>query len=220
MAGLTTRTYMAGALILVFGVAIQLFGKARASGYDEKFMEKSAPVSVAGYTFTETKESPGKSYVADERTYELLKPFGIVPRRYMKENHGYEVLLISSNTKESFHDQRVCFPAQKMTPLDEKVHTLDIAGRGKIPVVVASYRTEYGDKVISAYFYRGPGGYYAYPQELAFAMLKNAVLGAKESNNSNYYRFMPQHRDPDEKETLEFIKSYLAEADKTGKGFY
>lgn len=220
MAGLTTRTYIAGALILVFGVGIQLFGKARAAGFDEKYMEKAAPTKVGKFNFEENKETPGKSYKMDDRSYELLKPFGIVPRRYTDGMKTYEVLLISSNTKESFHDQDVCFPGQGMTPVGDTVHKVEMEGRGTVPVVVSKYITKEQQNLISAYIYRGPGGYHESPQDLAMAMLMNALTGARQSNNSNFYRFMPLFPDATEEETLAFIKAYMAEAAKTSKGFY
>jgi hypothetical protein len=89
-----------------------------------------------------------------------------------------------------------------------------------VPIVVATYRTDDGEQIISAYFYRGPGGYHKYPQQLARAMLVNAIFGAKQSNNSTYYRFMPQYRGATVDETLSFIKAYLPVAAKTSSGFY
>ena len=220
MAGLANRIYIASGIILVAGIGINFLGKAKASGYDEAFMEKSAPMKVADFTFQGSQDSPGKSYTADDRTYELLKPFGIVPRHYDNGTQRFEVLLISSNTKESFHDQKVCFPGQGMTPTGEKVYDLEVEGRGTIPVVVATYQTDSNEQVISAYFYRGPGGYHKYPQQLARAMLMNAVFGARQSNNSTYYRFMPQYRGATVEDTLAFIKAYMPAAEKSSKGFY
>jgi hypothetical protein len=182
-------------------------------------MEKSAPTAIGKFVFEENKETPGKSYKMDDRSYELLQPFGIVPRRYSDGDKTFEVLLISSNTKESFHDQDVCFPGQGMTPIGDKVHRIEMEGRGVVPVVVSKYKKG-ENTIISAYIYRGPGGYHESPQGLAWAMLMNALTFARESNNSNFYRFMPLFPDATDEETLDFITKYMAEAAKTSNGFY
>lgn len=221
MAGLTQRVYIAGALILIAGIGIQLSGKAQAKGRDEAFMIKSAPLKVGEFAFSQNDETPGKSYTADERTYGLLKPYGIVPRVYSAGSKGFEVLLISSSTKESFHDQDVCFPGQGLNPVEKEIINIDAGKRGTIPVVYVLWKGKRGEQMISAQFYRGPGGeYMPYPKDVAKSMLVNAILGGKKSQESNYYRFIPQYRDATKEETLDFIKAWLVEADKTSQGFF
>lgn len=221
MAGLTKRIYITGGVILLAGIGIQLAGKAEAKGRDEAFMIKSAPLKVGEFEFQTNDETPGKSYTADDRTYSLLKPFGIVPRIYTNGSKAFEVLLISSSTKESFHDQDVCFPGQGLNPVSKEIIPIEAGDRGTIPVRYVVWAGRNGEQLISAQFYRGPGGvYYPEPGDIAKSMLWNAITGGRKNPESNYYRFIPQYRDATKEETLAFIKAYLQEAAKTSQGFF
>ena len=45
-------------------------------------------------------------------------------------------------------------------------------------------------KQLAAFFYRGPKGFYATPQALSWAMLKDQFFG--QNDEGVFYRFMPQ----------------------------
>ncbi|MEQ1933500.1 MAG: hypothetical protein ABL962_06430, partial [Fimbriimonadaceae bacterium] len=183
---------------------------------NDDFLEGISPATIGSYAFMPSIDDPGRSYEITKDVRDTLKPFGIVPRVYKdsKTNRQIEVLLISSNTKESFHDQRVCFPAQGNTPLSEEIVQLETADRGTVPVTITKYPS-----LVTAYLYRGPGNtYFARPQQLTFAMLTTALKGGT-NLDSKFYRFLTQDVSIKNEELLAFARQYLDTVSKTSKGY-
>ncbi len=219
MAGITKRVLIVSVVIGLTGTFIQMQGVARAEGKDDDFLEKISPAAVGEYTFMASTDDPGRSYPISKEVIETLKPFGVVPRIYKdsRTNRQIEVLLVSSNTKESFHDQRVCFPAQGNTPLPEELLEID-TDRGPLPITIAPYDTPRG-KMLTAYLYRGPNNrYFHRPGQLTFAMLMTALKGGT-NLDSNFYRFLTQDADVTKDDIMAFARDYFNAASKTSNGY-
>jgi hypothetical protein len=219
MERLKIRAFAIGAFILVAGVAIQAMPRPSLHAKDEKFMEANAPKQVGQFTFVENPDKPGKSYDVDERTYELLKPFGVVGRIYANKDRSYDVLLISGNDKNCFHDNRVCFQGQGFTIVGQETQNIQTS-RGTIPVTMLTLEHRERGRMMAAMFYKGPGNkWFALPAPLTWAMfLEQVKLGS--DLNSTFYRVIPLHQNPDKAEFVQFIKDYVAEAQKTSNGFF
>lgn len=157
MEKLRFRAFLIGAFLVAVGVAIQVAPATNLSPKDETFMEKNAPTKVGEFSFygDTLGKKPNQSYAISQEAYDILKPFGIVGRVYATGSDGYDVLLVSSNKKESFHDQRVCFTASGWTLTGQTQDVLDTP-RGQIPIsfVTMKHRLK-GDRV-AALFYKGP----------------------------------------------------------------
>ncbi|MEQ1822606.1 MAG: hypothetical protein ABL949_08855 [Fimbriimonadaceae bacterium] len=216
MAGLIKNILVVSAVIGLAGAFIQSQGVAGGSpGKDDDYLEGISPKAIGPYTFIPSSTDPGRSYEIQKDVRDTLKPFGIVPRVYKdsRTSRQFEVLIISSNTKESFHDQRVCFPAQGNTPLKEEIVQLETADRGTVPVTITKYPS-----LVTAYLYRGPENrYFARPQELTLHMLKTVLMGGT-NLDSKFYRFLTNDMTVKDEELLAFAREYLDTVYKTSKG--
>jgi hypothetical protein len=219
MERLRLRTFALGAFLLAAGVGIQAMPKPSLHAKDEKFMSDMAPTQVGVFKFQASPEKPGKSYDVDERTYELLQPFGVIGRIYADRDKAYDVLLISGNDKNCFHDNRVCFQGQGFTIVGQETESIETS-RGTIPVTMLTVDHKEKGRMMAAMFYKGPQNkWFALPQPLTWAMFVEQVkLGS--DLNSTFYRVIPMHPNPDKKEFVQFIKDYVAEAAKTSNGFF
>jgi hypothetical protein len=221
MERLTLRAFVVGGALLAAGMFIQLTPAVTLTSRTEEFMEQKAPLQVGDYKFVPDpmREKPNQSYVISPETYETLKPFGIVARVYTRGSEAYEVLLIASNDKNSFHDQRVCFSAQGYTLTSETTETMQTK-RGPVSfTLVKMTGKERGDQ-LAAYFYKGPHNrFYAAPGQLTWAMFVEQFLSGTDLE-CVFYRFIPMRAETTKEELMRFMGSYLEEAEKSSEGYF
>lgn len=212
MEGLKGRSIVFAVVLMIAGAAIQFTPRiSLAAGKTEPELEALAPKAIDGYTLVH-------SYKMDEMTYTELKPFGIVSGIFQKEQRQFDVVLIASNRKESFHDPRLCFTSQGWTLLNEETVEIDTT-RGRIPVTLAQMRSKDGNPQITAFFYKGQGGYFSSAQAFAFDSLKRQLKGSIDLEGV-FYRFIPLWAGATEEDLKAFIAKYLDEADKTSGGYF
>jgi hypothetical protein len=222
MEGLKTvpgRSFIAAGILIVAGVAIQLTPQTVLASKTEKWMEEKAPTKVGNFTFQPSGENPNQSYKVDERTYDILKPFGVVGRVYQDGIRGFDVMLIAGNNKNSFHDNRVCFSGQGWTMKEQEDFTI-VTVRGKIPVTLLNLSHQQRGDTMAAFFYKGPHDkFYPLPQMLTGALFFEQLKSSK-NLDSVFYRFIPQHPGATKEELIKFIQDYMKEAKATSDGFY
>lgn len=218
---LQRRTIGLALALLAAGIVIQAVPRPKLSDKTEAWMETKAPLKVGDYIFTPVPGSPkpNQSYEVDERTYEELTPFGIVDRVYVKDNNdGFDVLLIASNKKTSFHDNRICFTSQGFQITEQKGVNIQ-TDRGLVPVTFLTMQhNEYGTRR-AVMFYKGPHGkFFPLPQPLALSMFwEEFRLGT--DLDSVFYRIMPKDDCTDE-QLIEFTKEYLKASNASSGGFF
>lgn len=100
-----------GALVAT-GVAANFVPRPSATKRTEAWMESQLPVRVGDFEFVASAQNPMQSYKMEKTTYETLKPFGIVSRVYSKSGEQYDVVVVSSDNGDSFHDPSICFQSQ------------------------------------------------------------------------------------------------------------
>lgn len=219
MEGLRKRSLIFGAVLIAAGVAIQLAPRiSLAAGKTEDQLEALAPKTLGDYKMIVGGEDPEQTYKMGEMTYNELKPFGIVSRVFQHESRAFDVVLIASNRKESFHDPRLCFTSQGWTLLDEQQVEIDTS-RGKIPVTIADMKSADGKPQITAFFYKGQDGYYATAQRFAFDNLLRQLKGSIDLEGV-FYRFIPMYEGAEREDLIKFIQEYLVEAEKTSGGYF
>lgn len=219
MERLKIRTYAVGFLLLACGVALHAMPKPAYAKKDEVFMEKAAPTLVNNFKFEPSHDYPMCSYKVDKVTYETLNPFGAVGRIYSDGKESYDVLLISSNDKNSFHDNRICFQAQGYTITGQSTETIDTP-RGPVPVTLVEVTHVERGKMIAAMFYKGPHQkWYPLNYDLTWAMfLEQLKMG--DNLDSTFYRVIPMFANPNKERLLAFIKDYVVAAEKSSNGFF
>lgn len=219
MEGLKVRSFAVAGVLVVCGLVLQAMPKAELDRKDEKFMETMAPTQVGQFRFEPSFNDPQRSYEVDERTYDLLNPFGVVGRIYSDGTKSFDVLLISGNDKNCFHDNRVCFSGQGFNIVGQDIETVDTP-RGKIPVTFLSLEHPQRGKLIAAMFFKGPRNeWFSLPQPLTFAMFKEQLRLGKDLN-STFYRIIPGGGDTDRASLKAFIGEYLVAAEASSNGFF
>lgn len=210
---LKKRAYAVAVAFIACGAIVLAAPRPKAAaGRTEAWMEKTAPSVVGDYKTIST-------YKMEPSTYKELQPYGIVCRIFSNGTKSYDVTILASNRKTSFHDPRVCFPAQGWQFETQKKVPVATKTRGVIPVSVISMEGQDGSEQIAAYFYKGRNGFYATPQALSWAMFLDQFAG-RSDNEGVFYRFMPQNANTTEQELTKFISSYVDTAYNTSGGFF
>lgn len=220
MERLKTQAYIVAGMALAFGLFVNLMPRAKYEKKTEEQMEKMAPDIVAGASFLPGSPNPEQTYKMDERSYQVLNPFGMVARKYAAGPHLYDVVLIASNDRGSFHDPRVCFSAGGYELANQTVIEVPTKTRGIVPVSYTTLRGSQGQaEMIAAYTYRGPYGFTAAPQTLKIGILRAEML-LRTDLDAVFYRFMADSRSTTKEELLKFIGDYLDAANASSEGYF
>jgi hypothetical protein len=219
MEGLKLRSFiMSGLLIATAAVSCVSARPTRTPGHDEAWIRKVAPFKVAGYNFIPSASDPLESYHNPQMVYDTLKATdGMLARVYSGNNQGFDVNLIASSDKASFHDPRVCFSAQGYSIDSEEQVIIKTKHRGDIPATLAQMTGPDG-ATSAVYFYRGPHGFYGTTMGLKWALLFDQLKG-KADLDGVFYRFIPEPNIAADR-LVEFVGLYMDEAGKTSGGFF
>jgi hypothetical protein len=170
-------------------------------------------------------ESSLYSYKMNDVTYSTLQPYGIVARIFENSKNAqvFDVVVIASDSKDSFHDPRVCFSAQGWVMNNQWLDTVKTASRGDVPVTITLMDGPEDKNQLAAFVYKGPGGFYGNTQRLKVAMFRETLFGGGKLDGA-FYRFIPGYRDEDQiqqiRELKEFIGKYLDAANEASKGYF
>lgn len=207
-----TRALVAVVVILLAGLSIALTKKDIPDTMDESDMLEISARDLDGYRMVGSVENPDYSYRMDEVTYRTLEPYGIVARVFENEQTGerYDVVLIASRSKDSFHDPRVCFSAQGWALTNQWMDTVKTETRGDLPVTIALMDGLSGKGKMAAFLYKGPGRFYGSTKELKLGMFLEQMKGGADLDGA-FYRFIPMHTNPNQTEMLEDLKRFIAQ---------
>lgn len=218
MEGLTLRSYIFGGIVLVAGLAITLMPKPAPDKKDEPWMEQHLPIQFGDYTFMPGNPGAMQSYRMEQRTYDILQPFGIVCRRYASGRFVYDATVIASQSDDSFHDPRVCFSAQgwELGPMEEV--EIPTKTRGTVRATMTTMTGKERNKV-AAFVYKTDNGFYASTSEIKWAMLLESMKGGKKLNGV-FYRFIPEYSGATKEQLARFIGEYLDAAAVTSQNYF
>jgi hypothetical protein len=217
MEGLKQRIYVLSAAFAAFGLWVQLSPVSAYEKKTEKQMEQLAPARVGPYTYRHSVENPEQSYRMEPGTYSQLAPYGIVCRTYSYGGKSFDVVLIASGNRGSFHDPRVCFSSQGLAPTDH----VDVvrSKRGDIPVTVASLDNGTTHDNLALYFYRGPGGFFSNVVGLKWAMFKERFFGGRDVDGV-FYRIIPTFPGTKLEDVKQFAADYVVASEASSKGYF
>jgi hypothetical protein len=185
---------------------------------DEKAMQEKAPKSIPGHQMIPGPEGLAYSYKMPDSTYHTLKPYGIVAQTFTDGNVMYDVVLISSDNHESFHDPKICFSGQGWTFNSTREESIKLADGRMIPATIVEMQGPTGESS-AVYFYKGPSGFRSKPQALQLDMFKEVLFGRKPTD-STFYRFMPSGPGVTLEQLKGFIKTYMVSAASESGGFF
>jgi len=219
MEGLIARGYVLAGIFAVAGVWSRLHLTAPKPAKTEQWMESNSVKSFGKYKMSDVDASdPLVSYKVDKSTYETLGAYGIVARVLGSGNEAYDVLLLASNAKASFHDPHVCFSAQGWQLNDEENVKISTKTRGQIPLTVSRIHSDYGDRW-AAFCYKGPSGFASSTNMLKLQMLEYSLVNS-ESSDGIFYRFIAQQDSVSRQQLLDFVAKYMDASCKVGNGYF
>ncbi len=220
MEGLGVRLWILALLLLggAFLFAVQRPNRVHADR-SEKWLESQAPAMVSGVRFESSSTNPSQSFEMDAKTYELLQPYGIVSRVYHLDGQSFEVVLIASRSKQSFHDPRVCFSGQGWELEGQTIARIPTKTRGEVQVTMAKLDGPAAQNRLAAYTYKGPSGFSATTIGLQKQLFLEQIKGNADPEGV-FYRFIALNDDADVATFREFIGNYLDEAKQSSNGFF
>jgi hypothetical protein len=221
MEGLRKRTLILAVGFIAIGLGFRALARSPQPDRTEEWMQKVTPKEVPGYRMEKSPTNPEISYKSDKMVYDTLVPYGIVARVFQEEkgNKSFDVNVIASSTKDSFHDPRVCFTAQGWNIDKETRAVVKTQTRGDVPVTLAEMTHAKLGKHPSVFFYKGPDGFTATTAGLKIQMLKHQFLTLRDQEGT-FYRVIALSRDTTTEELLEFTGKWLDEANKVSDGFF
>jgi hypothetical protein len=218
MEGLKKRAYWLAGLFLVGGLAAHTATPAQSSSHDEKWLEKTALSHFGKYAMVPgTEADPDVTYKMDKNTYDALTPHGIICRDFVDGVSTFDVVLIASQAKDSFHDPRVCFTAQGWN-LDKETSVAVPTAHGLFPLTVARITSENGARW-AAFGYKTPYGFAASTLELKLQMFKYSLTHSQ-TGDGVFYRFIGMSPNITRESLLKFIASYMNASAKASNGYF
>jgi hypothetical protein len=213
------RVYVFAALMLAGTVFARVGLPSADAPKTEQWMEANSLKAVDRCTMVPASSGdPDVTYKMTPDTYKELAAYGIVCRELSDGVRLYDVVLIASQAKASFHDPRVCFSAQGWDLQDESTVLVSTKSRGVVPVSIAEMKSEEGARW-GAYFYRGPYGFAPNTNDLKLQMFKYSLLHSKASDGV-FYRFIAEDEGATQQDLVNFISKYLDASGKASQNYF
>lgn len=229
MQSLRTRAVILLCLFIPAGIAISFLPKPGAPRKSEAWLESQAPKTLPGYSimpYTEDPKNPRPasdtapniSYRMDRKTYDTLKPFGIVCQVFRGHSKAFDAVIITSDSHQSFHDSKVCFQSQGWTLEQDEQDSIVTRSHGEIPVSIITVKNNQGTN-LALLTYSGPKGFRSTPLRMFRDMFFNQLLTGKVSV-CHFYRFIALHPGATKEELKEFAATYIDAANASSNGYF
>lgn len=167
---LQSRVKIVFVLFAAVGVANLMIPEPVFPSKTEEWMEQNLPTEIPGYVYR------GEIRMS-QINYDQLKPFGIVSKAYIgPDGRNYDYLIIAGNSKDSFHDQRVCLTSQQYKLEGLHMRNVNIpAMGGEVPATVTKLlRSDANGSAMI--FYHGPYGLRPNPTAIPFDITRAKLL--------------------------------------------
>lgn len=158
------------------------------------------------------------TYKMDQVNYDILQPWGIVPRVFDNGPERYEVVVIASRKKESFHDPQVCLTAQGWTLSNQRVDSMETKTRGQVPITLFDMERN-GEKRTAMYFLKTTQGYYADMAKVKWDMFRFKITHFGKDDEGAFIRILPMGELNVDK-MKKFAAEWVDEATKTSENYY
>ena len=214
------RVLVLGLLMCVVGIVGGVASELQKPKFvvTEQWMESKAPSQVDGFLSTSSPR-------ADQATYDALQPFGIVSRDYRKDQKAFNVMLIASDRRESFHSPNVCLPAQGLNITNEHDEQIHTRTHGDVKATIAELQLPNAprEKQYMAFLYRVQDKFIARSGNttlvLTLAMFEGPIRGNFDQNTV-FYRVITEHPNATLEELRRFVADYLDAAHDSSGGYF
>lgn len=207
-------------IVLLAGFGVMTNFRTQVTGYTrptEAWLEDVTPAELTGFNMVRSLDNPKQSYKMDPVTYEVLDPFGIVARIFVRGTERFEAVVIAGDNADSFHDQRGCFQGQGWTITRDRHVTIQTKSRGEVPMNLLTVSGPQGDR-IAAYCFQGPSRKL---YSKFFDMWKDfmsAELKTGQIQKGVFFRFIALNQETSEEDLLQFAADYLDATEQTSAG--
>ncbi|MBS1700441.1 MAG: exosortase-associated EpsI family protein [Armatimonadetes bacterium] len=204
-------------LFLATGATLNFAPRAKQVERTEKQIADMLPTKVDHFT-AQLAEGQYCSYVMNESNYQILQPWGIVARTFVDGPESYDVVVIASHRKESFHDPQVCLRAQGWELTNQRIDKIETKTRGTVPITLFDM-AQGGDKRTAMYFLKTTQGYYADMAKLKWDMFTYKLKHMGKDDEGAFVRIMPMGtRDVDKMK--KFAADWIDKAVDTSNNYY
>lgn len=202
------QMYLLGGFFAICGVALVMRPNAHIA-YTEADMEKAYPDSLGTYHMKPdpAQSDPHQSYHMDETTYRALQPYGIVCRIMDNGKRAFDVVVISGDQPDTFHNPLICFAAQDYKVLGSEEITLKTKSRGDVKCMLA--QAQKGDRSQYAlYTYEGPTKMALENTDLFRDLFLTQIRTAK-PHAATFFRFLTLDNNSTKEDLETFAANYL-----------
>lgn len=162
----------------LLGVAVNLRGDAPSKVHDEAWLEQNTPTKVGNYEMVPGPDGGLQTYHMNRKTVEALHAAATVCRVFDSGEHRFEVVVITSDRGESFHDPAGCFKAQDWVVSDQKPVTIQTK-QGPIDINSLSItHVDSTDKLAAAYFFRHQSKFFWNQNQFVRSLFFGELLSA------------------------------------------
>ena len=210
-------------VLVALCVAVGTFANFRStiSGYVRPTEDEIAvlvPPVVDDYRFRPGEGDQLHSYKMDEVTYEMLNPFGIVGRTYIKNNEVIDAVLIASDDPDSFHDQEWCFKGQNWTINSREIVQVETEEFGKIPFIQLNMTNDRNITTYAMFTFKGPENkFYPSFRDMWWDFTVRGLTSGTPPKGS-FYRFIAGTPEVTKDKLESFAARYVDETHRYSKG--
>lgn len=205
------------ALFLATGATLNFAPRTKQVERSEEDIAAMLPLKVDHYT-AELASGQTCTYKLDKVNYDILQPWGIVARTFIDGPNKYDVVVIASRRKESFHDPQVCLRAQGWELTNQRTDTIQTKTRGTVPITLFDM-AQGGDKRTAMYFLKTTQGYYADMSKLKWDMFKYKLRHLGKDDEGAFVRIMPMGT-LNVEQMKKFAADWIDQAAQTSKNYY
>lgn len=216
MGSIKNNIYGLSALFVLVGMWIYLFPHPKRIPRTEEWLKANTPYSFMSYRYIPSPKDPKESYKVDKNTYKILIPEAMLGRIYRKDNNTFDVTTLISESKESFHDPRICFSAQGWTVENYTPTQLKTKTRGNINASLVRVSSKTERNKLALFFYKVGKDTFGTPQSIKIGLVWNKLKG-EENVEGVFYRFIPSTNTTQE-DLIKFAIDYVDTINNLSKG--
>jgi Protein of unknown function (DUF3485) len=217
MEGLGKKIGILGIAFLGTGMAINFAPRAKQVDRTEPEIAAMLPEKVGRY-FADLPKGEYCSYKMDQSNYDILKPWGIVARLFHNGQEKYDVVVIASRNKDSFHDPQVCLTGQGWGLTNQRIDTVSTKTRGEVPITLFDMEMR-GEKKTAMYFFKTTQGYYGDISKVKLDMFTFKLKNFGKDDEGAFIRIIPHGTANLDRMKL-FAADWIDTATDTSKGYY
>lgn len=187
-----TRLIVLGVFFAIIAVLVNTRGTAVSTVHSEPWLETHTPQKVGAFQMIPGPDGGLQTYHMNPETVTALHAAATVCRIFQSGKQQYEVVVITSDRGESFHDPAGCFNAQKWKITEQAPRSIQTTA-GPLEINGLYIEKEGSGRIPAAYFFRHAGKFYSSQGTFVRQLFISELLTAKRQEG---YMFRIIAQDP------------------------